>query len=84
MRLVTRALEQGRIYTVNSEVTNQLGSSQRSGNGKPHISPEFYITFYSYKCSVKIRGVQNFYTIQLYCTKVVVWMYFSAVVATDL
>ena len=45
MRLVTRALEQGRIYTVNSEVTNQLGSSQSSGNGKPHIPPEFYITF---------------------------------------
>ena len=49
MRLVTTALEQSRIYTVNSEVTNQLGSSRSSGNGKPHIPPEFYITVYFYK-----------------------------------
>ena len=46
MRLVTRALEQGRIYTVNSEVTNQLGSSQRSGNGKPYIPPVFNYKFW--------------------------------------
>jgi len=32
-RLVTRGLEQGRKYTVNAEVTNQLGSSHQSTNG---------------------------------------------------
>lgn len=32
-RLVTRALEPGRKYTVNAEVTNQLGSSNQSTNG---------------------------------------------------
>jgi len=31
-RLVTRALEQGRKYTVNAEVTNELGSSHQSTN----------------------------------------------------
>ena len=53
-RLVTGALEQGRIYTVNSEVTNQLGSSQHTGNGKPayHLR-SVWVLFYKINAVAK-------------------------------